>query len=269
MFRIFNLALLVLLVLPFVISCSKDKDTPLEPTSDEAENFTVKYDLVGGPGGKLAVYSQDLGKCIMEVRNDRITMSVIEDEEYYVISIDTTTNKGTKMLNPIYKSMVESLGAKTPKEFSLAVFEQMGGKITGEKTIAGNKCDVWELQEGAQKTCITQDGIILETESNVGGIKKGKIATEVIRGSTEGVDVCSTGDAEIEQVDISQMIQQQGVDAPKFELKPEETTEEDSAPEESADEESPAAENAETTLEKAEETSENDSNSEQEEKTEN
>jgi hypothetical protein len=28
-------------------------------------------------------------------------MSVIEDDEYYMISIDTTTNKGTKMLNPM------------------------------------------------------------------------------------------------------------------------------------------------------------------------
>jgi len=262
MFRIFNLALLVLLIIPFVISCSKDKDTPSEPLSDEAENFTVKYDLVGDPGGKLVVYSQDLGKCIMEVRNDRKTMSVVEDEEYYVISIDTTTNKGTKMLNPIYKSMVESLGAKTPKEFSLAVFEQMGGKITGEKTIAGNKCDVWELQEGVQKTCMTKDGIILETESNIGGIKKGKIATEVIRGSTEGVDVCSTGDAEIEVVDISQMLQQQGVDSPKFELKPKETTEQGAAGEKSADEELQS-------VEKAEENSEDNSNSEEEGNSEN
>ena len=52
----------------------------------------------------------------------------------------------------------------------------MGGKITGEKTIAGNKCDVWELQDGAQKTCMTKDAILLETESNIGGIKKGKFA---------------------------------------------------------------------------------------------
>lgn len=264
MFRIFNLALLVLLIGTFVISCSKDKDTPSEPLSDEAESFTVKYDLVGDPGGTLVVYSQDLGKCILEVRNDRKTMSVIEDDEYYVISIDTTTNKGTKMLNPIYKSMVESLGSKTPKEFTLAVFEQMGGKITGEKTIAGNKCDVWELQEGAQKTCMTKDGIILETESNIGEIKKGKIATEVIRGSTEGVDVCSTGDAEIEEVDISQMLQQQGVEAPKFELKTEEATEEDSAEEKRADKEPQSAENAETTPEKTEESSDDNSNSDQE-----
>jgi hypothetical protein len=38
---------------------------------------------------------------------------------------------------------------------------------------------------------MTKDAIILETESNIGVIKKGKIAAEVIRGSTEGVYVCS------------------------------------------------------------------------------
>ena len=51
MFRMFNLAMLVLMIMPFVISFSKNKDTHLETTSDESENFTVKYDLVGDPGG--------------------------------------------------------------------------------------------------------------------------------------------------------------------------------------------------------------------------
>ena len=111
MFRMFNLALLVLIIIPFVISCSKNKDTPLETTSDESENFTVKFDLVGDPGG-LVVGSQDQGNCIMEIHNDRKTISVIEEDEYFVISIDTTTNEGTKMLNSIYKSMVQSQGAK-------------------------------------------------------------------------------------------------------------------------------------------------------------
>ena len=82
MFRMFNLALLVLMIIPFVISCSKNKDTPLETTSDESENFTVKYDLVGDPGWELVVNSQDLGNCIMEVSNDLKTISVIEDDEY-------------------------------------------------------------------------------------------------------------------------------------------------------------------------------------------
>ena len=82
MFRIFNLAMLVLMIMPFVISFSKNKDTPLETTSDESENFTVKYDLVGDPGWELVVNSQDLGNCIMEVSNDLKTISVIEDDEY-------------------------------------------------------------------------------------------------------------------------------------------------------------------------------------------
>lgn len=72
--------------------------------------------------------------------------------------------------------------------------------------------------EELQKTCITEDGIILESESTISGVERGEIATEVIRGSAEGFDACDTGDTEIEFVDIGLMLQQQGVKTPKLEF---------------------------------------------------
>jgi hypothetical protein len=211
--RIFNIAVLVFLLTPFAISCSQQKDKQADISTEEAGKFTIKYDLLGEPGGKLVVYSQDEGGCIMEVGEKQTIISVMEDGEFYVIAVDTTTNKGTKMLNPIYKSLIESVGAKTPQEFNMAIFEKMGGKVSGEKTIAGSTCEIWDLPDGMQKTCMTKDGLLLETESNIEGIKRGRIATEIIRGSTEGVDACSPGDAEIEFVDVGQFFHQEEGDA--------------------------------------------------------
>ena len=224
-FRIFNIAVLVFLLTPFVISCSQQKDKQTDSSTEEAGTFTIKYDVLGEPGGKLVVYSQDEGKCIMEASEKQKIISVMEDGDFYVIAVDTTTNKGTKMLNPIYKSLVESVGAKTPREFNMAIFEKMGGKVSGEKTIAGNTCEIWDLPDGMQKTCMTKDGLILETESNIDGVKQGRIATEVIRGSTEGVDACSPGDAEIEFVDVGQFFHQEEGDAQILDLEGDQSSE--------------------------------------------
>ncbi len=88
------------------------------------------------------------------------------------------------------------------------------------------------MREGVQSSCITEDGIILESESTASGVERRQVATEVIRGSTEGVDACDPGDAKIEIVDISQMLQQREND--KFELESEENNQESSNQEESS-----------------------------------
>ncbi len=226
-----------MILIPFVISCSQQKDAEPEEKFHEVKDYSIKYDLRGAQQGQKVVYSQDWGKCVMQIIDDQKTISLMEDGEQYVISVDTTKNTGTKMLNPIYKSLLESLNAKTPKEFNLALLEQMGGKVVGEKKIAENSCEVWELMEGLQKTCITEDGIILESESTISSVERGEIATEVIRGSAEGFDACDTGDAKIEFVDIGQILQQQGVEAPKLEFEPKESTKEDSIQQENSTEE--------------------------------
>jgi hypothetical protein len=148
------------------------------------------------------------------VDNQKIIASM-ENGQQFVTSIDMESNTGTKMANPIYQSIQESLNAKTPKEFNFAILERMGGKVIGEKTILGNKCEVWEMGEGAQTTCLTEDGIILESESNVSGTERRQIATEVIRGSTEGVDACSPGDAKIETKNMNQMQKELTIEAPQ------------------------------------------------------
>lgn len=65
------------------------------------------------------------------------------------------------------------------------------------------------MMEVVQITCVTEDGIILESESNVSSQKLRQVATEIIRGFTEGVDAC---DAKIEVENINQMLQEQDID---------------------------------------------------------
>lgn len=219
--RMFNMALVTLMFLTYITSCSQDnKETQKEADGKlhEVEDYTIKYKLEGAREGQRLVYSQDWGNCVMEITGNQKIIALMEDGDQYVISIDLDSNTGTKMANPIYQSMRESLNAKTPKEFNFAILEQMGGKVVGEKTILDNKCEVWEMMEGVQTTCITEDGVILESESDVSGQKRRQIATEVIRGSTEGVDACDPGDAKIEVKNINQMLQDQAIDKPKLEL---------------------------------------------------
>jgi hypothetical protein len=84
--------------------------------------------MEGAREGQRLVYSQDWGKCIMEITGSQKIIALMEDGQQYVISIDLDSNTGTKMLNPIYQSLLESLNAKTPKEFNFAILEQMGGE---------------------------------------------------------------------------------------------------------------------------------------------
>ncbi|MGB2692605.1 MAG: hypothetical protein WBB48_06400 [Thermodesulfobacteriota bacterium] len=232
-FKILNLTILAMVLVTFVISCSQEKKKE-EPGQvfDEAKDYTIKYKLEGANEEERLVYSQDWGKCVMEIVGNQKIIASMENGQQFVTSIDMDSNTGTKMANPIYQSLLESLNAKTPKEFNYAILEKMGGKVVGEKTILGNKCEVWEMGEGVQTTCLTQDGIILESESSVSGTERRQIATEVIRGSTEGVDACSPGDAKIEVKNMNQLLQQQESDTPILELESEENNIESSEQEE-------------------------------------
>lgn len=232
-FKILNLTILAMVLVTFVISCSQEKKEE-EPGQvfDEAKDYTIKYKLEGANEEERLVYSQDWGKCVMEIVGNQKIIASMENGQQFVTSIDMDSNTGTKMANPIYQSLLESLNAKTPKEFNYAILEKMGGKVVGEKTILGNKCEVWEMGEGVQTTCLTQDGIILESESSVSGTERRQIATEVIRGSTEGVDACSPGDAKIEVKNMNQLLQQQESDTPILELESEENNIESSEQEE-------------------------------------
>jgi len=234
-FRIFNLTILALVLITFVISCSQDKkESEVEQGEvfHEVKDYTIKYKLEGAKEGERLVYSQDWGKCVMEITGNQKIIASMEDGQQFVTSINLDSNTGTKMANPIYQSLQESLNAKTPKEFNFAILEKMGGKVVGEKTILGNKCEVWEMGEGVQTTCLTEDGIILESESSVSGTDRRQVATEVIRGSTEGVDACDPGDAKIERKNMNQIQQELKIETPKTQEEIKENKTEEVKPEE-------------------------------------
>ncbi len=245
-FKTLNLTILALVLIPFVISCSQEnKEEKPGEVFHEVKDYTIKYKLEGATEGQRLVYSQDWGKCVMEITGNQKIIASMEDGQQFVTSINMDSNTGTKMANPIYQSLLESLNAKTPKEFNFAILEKMGGKVVGEKTILGNNCDVWEMGEGTQSTCLTEDGIILESESNISGTERRQIATEVIRGSTEGVDACDPGDAEIEVKSMGQLQQELTIEAPKTEEKGTESKAEEVKPEETKTEQPKAEETKE------------------------
>ena len=134
--KILNLTIAALILIPFAISCSQQKEEEPGQKLHEVKDYTIKYEMEGAREGQRLVYSQDWGKCIMEITGSQKIIALMEDGQQYVISIDLDSNTGTKMLNPIYQSLLESLNAKTPKEFNFAILEQMGGKLLERKTLS-------------------------------------------------------------------------------------------------------------------------------------
>ena len=195
----------VLILVGFVTACSKDEEETGQKFH-EVKEYVITYKM---PEGEKTIYSQNWGRCVAQVTENRKTISLMEGEDQYVVTIDLENKTGTKMQNPIYKSLIEQIGAKDPKEFNMAILEKMGGKIVGEKEILGNKCDEWELMNGAQKSCITEDGIILEIGSNMGGTQRVEVATKLQRDTKGGLDACDTSGIELEEVDIQEMFQRQ------------------------------------------------------------
>ena len=181
------------------------------------KSYSVTYELTGNTKGTKQIAAQDYGKkqCWIEVsemnvmgnatkRNEKgITM--IEDGDQWIITIDLDKNTGTKMKNPMYRGIAAGMKGKDPKEYTEAMMKQMGGKVKGEKTVNGEKCTEWTMMGGAF-ACITEDQIMVESGANMAGITMSEVATEVKRNDPGPKGICDLGNATIKEIDLGQMM---------------------------------------------------------------
>lgn len=183
------------------------------------KNYSVTYELSGNTTGTKQHASQDYGRkqCWIEkseinimgnsVKKNEKVITIVEDGDQWIITVDLNNNTGTKMKNPMYRGIAGSMKGKDPKEYSEAIMKQMGGQVIGEKTIIGEKCTEWTLMGGAT-TCITEDLIAVESAANMAGISISEVATEVKRNDPGPKGICDIGNAKIKELDMSQMMGQ-------------------------------------------------------------
>ena len=183
------------------------------------KNYSVTYELSGNTTGTKQHASQDYGRkqCWIEtsemnimgnsVKKNEKVITTVEGSDQWIITISLDDNTGTKMKNPMYRSLTSDMEGKTPKEFSQEFMKKMGGKVVGEKTVIGEKCTEWTLMGGAN-TCVTEDLISVESGADMAGISITEVATEVKRNDPGPKGICEIGDAKIKEIDMSQMMGQ-------------------------------------------------------------
>lgn len=62
------------------------------------------------------------------VKKNEKVITMIENGDQWIITINLDDNTGTKMKNPIYKGLTAGMEGKSPKEFSEQFMKQMGGQ---------------------------------------------------------------------------------------------------------------------------------------------
>jgi len=183
------------------------------------KNYSVNYELGGNTTGSKQQYSQDYGRTICWIEKSETSImgnsqkrnvkviTYVKDGDQWIITIELDKNTGTKMKNPMYKAIAGGMKGKNPKEFSEGFMKQMGGKVVGEKTVNGEKCKEWTLMGGAS-TCVTEDQIVVESKADMAGISISEVATEVKRNDPGPKGICDLGNAQIEEMDLGQMMGQ-------------------------------------------------------------
>jgi len=170
----------------------------------ELESYTIKYKVVeGSKQADITAYSQDWGRCVVQISGNEKSIVLNNDNEQVAIFIDQANNQGIKTVNPNLKDVVAKMKGKSPKEFSDELMINLGGKVVGNKMVAGEKCTNWELQ--GTSTCLTDDGITIET------IVPGKFAQtllELKRNEPGPKDACDYSKVSIQEVDPKTLMQQ-------------------------------------------------------------
>jgi len=134
--------------------------------------------------------------------NKKIITKVTDDGQS-IISINLEDNTGTMMKNPMFEMVMQGMKGKDPKKFGEEMMKKIGAKVVGEKVVAGEKCKIWELP-GLAKTCVTDDGITLESVSEVVGMSE--VVTEIKRNDPGPNSAYEIGDAKIEELDVKGLV---------------------------------------------------------------
>lgn len=178
------------------------------------ESYEVKYKIEGNSIGEKTEYSGDWGRtlCWVEVSEAKLpegppvkinekVITKIEGGEQWIVKINLADNTGTRVKNPMFPEIYKRIKGKDPKMFTTEFMTNAGAKLTGEKTVGGEKCSEWEIGKGA-KTCLTEDLVRVESSLVLENLSVKETAVEIKRNVPEPPDICSTGSAVITETEI-------------------------------------------------------------------
>jgi hypothetical protein len=169
------------------------------------EKGTVIHKLSGLQEGTVTEYWKDFGKSRVEITESRVKMlgvavathqkSIIEGD--LVTTIDLDRHTLTRSHNPLYQAVVAKLDPKKGPPTGQDVYRSMGGHQTGETAkYAGETCHVWVIEEAGSRICVTDDGIVLMSETDLNGKPITRTAVEVHRGDPGPPEAYEVGVAE-------------------------------------------------------------------------
>lgn len=96
-----------------------------------------------------------------------------------VVNYDPKERTGTRTLNSLeLLGGDEKFKGKHLFEVTKSMFVSMGGKVIGNKTIAGLPCEVWKIEKLGTETCLHK-GLTLEVTTALAGMKQHSVATRV------------------------------------------------------------------------------------------
>ena len=176
------------------------------------EKYKTVYKLSGLKSGEKIFCSKNWGN--EKVQIERVSVQVSENEkkvinqkvvtkiidgEQWIYSINLDNNTGNKAKNTAFPKLRESIKGKDPTEFGKYFLKELGGKIIGEKTILGNKCEIWKV--ATIETCVSEKGVALETKSSSPNLYE--VATSFETGLTCSEQDFSLGDINFKLIDVS------------------------------------------------------------------
>lgn len=166
------------------------------------ETGTVIHKLSGLQEGTVTEHWREFGKSRVEVTAARVKTpggtvethrkSIIDGD--LVTTVDLDRNTVTRSRNPLYQAVVGRMAAKDAAASGNDLYRSMGGHETGETgTYAGETCRMWTIEEAATRMCVTDDGIVLMSQTDLDGQVVTRTAVEVHRGDPGPPDAYEVG----------------------------------------------------------------------------
>lgn len=138
----------------------------------------VEYKLSGVQTGTEKIYFDRWGMReakysnsetrMMNVSIKKNILTLLDGEWTY--SVDLDANTGTKMPTPLLGDLIARAKSegKDLTDVGTEILARSGAKKTGEATLLGKRCEIWETQSLKIKAWIWQ-GLTLKTEANMMG----------------------------------------------------------------------------------------------------
>ena len=118
--------------------------------------YVIKGDMFSGTQelcfdgfGERGVQVQHQKVKVMGMTQETHTATYTDLRAHGIIyTVDLKTNKGTKVENPLLKS----LEGRDAKDLGKQMIVQMGGEKVGTGKVLGKTCDIWEIKNMGTKT---------------------------------------------------------------------------------------------------------------------